>query len=242
MQRSSVYKKTYGTKSKQQAARAAVARARATILSNRRSVAPLRTGGFWGVSQRRQQELKVLDSNAAGFGSACDTTGAVTLINGIATGTDFNARIGRKIVMKSLYMRGWFRNVDLTCSDSAIRIVAVYDAQTNGAAPTWSDVFTTSDPLAHINLNNRDRFKILYDKSTTLGGISNAATQAFSTSGSHGQIKKYLKLNHEVIFSGTGATVGSIASGSIYILTLGTAAPNDGGYVTISTRIRFVDA
>lgn len=238
MRKTVTFKKFNSRKSA--AARNALNRAAAVLRGRTR--APLRTGGFFGVSQRRQSELKVLDSNAAGFGSACDTTGAVTLINGIATGTDFNARIGRKIIMKSLYMRGWYRNVDLTCSDSAIRIVVVYDAQTNGAAPAYTDVFTTSDPLAHINLNNRDRFKVLYDKSTTLGGISTTATQTFSTAGSHGQIKKYLKLNHEVIFSGTGATVGSIASGSIYVLTLGTAAPNDGGYVTISTRIRFVDA
>jgi len=66
-------------------------------------MAPLRTGGFYGLwNGRRADELKTIDSTAT---TDIPTAGLVNTISGVAAGTDYNNRIGRKIMMKSLLFR-----------------------------------------------------------------------------------------------------------------------------------------
>jgi len=240
MQRS-IYKKGFG-KSKQQAAAAAVKLARATILSSRRGpVAPIRTGGFFGVSNRRgRQELKVVDVDTTA--SNIISTPTVALLNGVAAGTDFTDRIGRKIVMKSLYFRAYISPQDAITSDHFIRIAIVYDLQTNGTATAWTDVFKETQPTSQLNLNNRDRFRILYDKSFCAGSTNNTATQANSNGHNCFFMKKFKPLKHEVIFGGTAATVGSIQTGSIYLLMMSNVATTAGSGLSWSSRVRFYDA
>lgn len=73
------------------------------FVSRRRLAAPVTGGkprGFRGGAQfaRRallgMMEKKVVDTASASY--ACDTTGSVTLLNGMAQGSDFTNRIGRK--------------------------------------------------------------------------------------------------------------------------------------------------
>jgi len=117
--------------------------ARATILTNRR-LAPPRSGGFWGVQQRvRGNELNTIDVNSASY--VADTTGTVTLLNGVATGDDFTDRTGRKIVMKSIYIRGLVKFIDTSSGPTLCRLIIIYDNQTNGAAPVMTDM--TNRPM-----------------------------------------------------------------------------------------------
>lgn len=224
------------------AAARATKRARETLLASRRaSAAPLRTGGFYGPSVRRRTgELKTIDVDPNGI--SVTSTPNVVLLNGVAAGTDFTDRIGRKIVMKSLYLRAALYPADTVTADSVNRLLIVYDAQTNGAAPIITDVLKSSSPVAQLNLNNRDRFKILWDKCISCGGQQNTATQALSNNHNQISIKKFKKLYHEVLFGGTAATVGSIQTGSIYLITVSNVAATDQMTMLYSTRIRFEDA
>ena len=227
MPRTSVYSKTYGSKNKQQAAAAAVARARATILSARRGGAPLRSGGFYGLQSRAgRNELKTID--VAPTQTEATTTSSINLLNGVATGTDYTARIGRKIMMKNLYLRIQIAPVDQVTSDTHVRLLCVYDMQTNGVAPAMTDVLNTASTVDHVNLNNRDRFKILFDKCVPIGANVNTATQAYSNGKNVYYIKKYLNLATkgatETQYNGVGATVGSIATGSIYFVFFGSSS------------------
>ena len=177
------------------AASAAINRARATILSSRRStaLAPPRTGGFYGVQSRLgRNELKTID--VAPTQAEATTTAAITLLNGVATGTDYTARIGRKIRMKSLYMRIQISPVDQVTSDTFVRLLIVYDMQSNGTAPAITDVLNTGSTVDHFNLNNRDRFKILMDKCIPIGANVNTATQAYSNGKNVYYIRKYFNL------------------------------------------------
>lgn len=244
MSRASVYTKTYGSKNKQQAAAAAVARARATLLNSRRSLASAGSGYSGSFSRFGRDELKTID--VAPTQAEATGTASINLLNGVATGTDYTGRIGRKIRMKNLYLRIQVAPVDQVTSDTHLRLLVVYDMQTNGAAPAITDVLNTASTVDHVNLNNRDRFKILVDKCIPIGANVNTATQAYSNGRNVYYIKKYISLASrgcsDVLFNGTGATISSIATGSIYFLYFSGVTAGLGPQVTWSSRIRFQDS
>lgn len=202
-------------------------------------IAPLRTGGFFG-SRRTMQEKKTVDVDTTS--KTLENTATVTLLNGIATGTDFTDRIGRKVVLKSLYFRWAIVAIDQTVTDNSVRFAIVYDAQTNGTAPAWLDVFKENSALSQLNLNNRDRFQVLYDKFYQMPYAANTATQAVAFGQTVKSGKKFKPLKHEMVFGGTTAAVASIQTGSIYLLTYGSASAANGSTLAFSSRIRFMDA
>lgn len=207
--------------------------------------APLRTGGFYGLYQRRgRDELKVIDVASAVNGSTAAGGGSITLLNGVSQGTDYTNRIGRKVILKSLLVR---LNVVPNIANSApqgdiIRVMVVYDCQTNAAAPVLSDIINAGSITyqSPMNLNNRDRFKILADKFLTME--ANVYTAGALTAGSPRpkQIKIWKKMNMEEIFGGTGATVGSIQTGAIFLVIV--AATTAFSTISFETRVRFMDA
>lgn len=205
-----------------------------------RPLAPLRTGGFFGVNTRRRlAEKKTIDVDPTT--NNVTTTPVITLLNGAATGTDFTDRIGRKIIMRSLYVKGVIYPEDDITTESILRCIIVYDMQANGAAPVITDVLKSSAPLSQLNLNNRDRFKVLYDKHYIIGKTNNTATQAVSNGHNLFQFKKFIRLRHEVLFSGTTAAIGSIQTGSLYFIFLSSTAAGSSPNITWSSRIRFED-
>lgn len=201
--------------------------------------APLRTGGYYGLYQRRgRDELKVIDLATTG---TVVTTGTVTLLNSIAQGTDYTQRVGRKVYLKSLLFQ-----LDLQPTGTAsipigdfIRCLVVYDCQTNAVAPAITDVLQNGAWNSPMNLSNRDRFKVLLDKRVAMGAVM-YTTGALSTGMAQPKvIRVYKKMNMEVIFGGTGSGVGAIQTGAIWmILTdeIGSCV----GY-SLYSRVRFQD-
>jgi len=201
--------------------------------------APIASRGFYGTQRRSPQERKLIDTVVTD--SAMDTTGTVTLLNGCATGTDFTNRIGRKINVKSILVRGLAEPQDGTTVARFLRWMLVLDTQPNGALATITDILTTSTSLSPLNLNNRDRFKVLVDKQMLNGGGDTTATQAFSDRNSS-ITHKYKKCNFDTIYDGTGATIADIQSGALLLVTIGSAAAGSGSDMTYYARVRFVDA
>ena len=245
MVRTSVKTVSYSSGSRKYAAsRQAVARARA-LLRGRMGVstrAPLRTGGFYGLYDRRgRNELKVIDTDQS-LSTTVSSTGTVTLINGVAQGTDFNQRIGRKITMKSIFSKFFLvPNSTLnSVNGNIVRVMIFYDAQTNAAAPSVSDVLATNAYDASLNLNNRDRFKIILDKYYTIGAAVYSSGALAAGSPKPAYCKKYRKCSLDVIFGATGATVGSIQSGGLFMLTI--AAVTDVTWCDTYHRMRFIDS
>lgn len=240
MVKSSVKTVTYTSGSRRaNAARTVVANAR-KILRGRMVAsprAPLRTGGFYGVYNRRgRDELKFIDLSAAA--TLWTTAGVIGILNGVAQGTDFNQRIGRSVSMKSILFRF---NIEKTATDSegnTCRCILFYDAQTNGAAPAVTDVLATASYLSPMNLNNRDRFKILADCYLQTDAYDGGAPIVAGTFTEHCKTI-YKKFNMEVQFSGTAATVGSIATGGVFALFI--SSENNTLAYELYSRIRFTD-
>lgn len=190
--------------------------------------------------------LLVIPCAAAGAGTQGDSGGPSNLIllNGLSQGTDATTRIGRKVLMKSLLVRVTVSMTTLAAGTQPagaiggqVRFLCIYDSQSNGAAPIASDILsqvTTDTVVSPMNLNNRERFKILFDKYVT---IDPQGPQSAT-------LKCYKKFNLPIIFNGGNAgTIADIQTGSIYILAAATcqatAAFNceTNGY----SRIRFLD-
>lgn len=172
---------------------------------------------------------------------ALDSTGTVALLNGVAQGADFNQRIGRKITMRSVQIRGLITPQDASVSSNLGRIMIIYDTQPNGALPAITDVLNVASSTSMMNLNNRDRFKILMDEQVGCGAVETGATLAYAQAPGVTSIQRWIRLNHDVVFDGTTAAIGDIQTGSLFILTVGFQAANAGHNCNASLRMRFVD-
>lgn len=208
-------------------------------------LAPLATRGFYGAYRgRTRPELKFVDATSQNI--AVTTSWSVVLINGILQGTDYNQRIGRKVMLKSVLFNGNHFPGATVGTDAAqgcySRFVIVYDSQPNSAAtvPVGTDIFATNDPNTALNLNNRDRFKVLIDVRKQIGSFKYTTGVKSLMTGSppNAYWNKYKKINLEQIFSGTAATIGSIGTGALYFCFIGDNPVCDVDYYT---RVRYAD-
>lgn len=174
--------------------------------------------------------------------TATTAAGTITHINGVAQGTDVTDRIGRKFMMKSLLLRISCRPNSATTvvTGDIVRTLVVYDSQTNSALPNVTDVINFATWDSPQNLANRDRFKILFDKLWPMNPVVYAGASPTVGAPMVKATKVFRKFNLEVINSGTGATVASVATGGIFLITVGLI--NLGSTIDWYSRIRYTDA
>jgi len=235
--------KSRAGKSKKQSFKAKSSAVKALVkMAMKPGRAPVATRGFGGSYGSRPGELKFSDIAVATY--QVNTTGSFTLLHIPILGSDFNARIGRKTQIKSLYLRGrlFWEAGSLNTNSQQARLMIVWDSQPNGAAPAVTDLLSSADPASHLNPNNRDRFRVICDKEYIMGPF-NGATPAFGTPSGH-NIKIYKKLNIESIFNATnGGTIADITSGALYMFWIGTLASGTNDLnAQVSTRVRYADA
>lgn len=178
------------------------------------------------------------------------------LLNGIARGNTPSTRVGNSILMKSLLLRVTVVpgvNDDMT----AIRLLVVYDTQTNGAISDCSDVLTdmadiegggASTNYYHGNmaLERRQRYKVLYDKTRSIGvrQLDTVNGTGYAHGPSSITWKLYRKLNLPVIYNDDGATSTEISQGAIMAFLI---ADDRSGSATVdptamfSARVRYDD-
>lgn len=220
-----------------------------------------RTGGFipaqQGVRGFGASETKTLDISETGSPlTAQTTTTNVTLLNGSQNGTGYWNRIGNKIHMKSLYFNAYmYATGTQTEYPDYIRVIIVYDRQTNAALPNWSDVIlsitqanaTSSISMDNINLTNKDRFSILMDERYMLPVCPTASAetqvaQNFNANCEHIMIKRYIKLGLETQYKASSGAIGDITTGGLFLMTQGLYASGSQGFaLNFSSRVRFSD-
>lgn len=164
-----------------------------------------------------------------------DTTGSVTLLNGLIQGTDYTNRIGRKVTLRSIEIKGQNFVTPGTGVDQNQRVLIVHDNDPNGVLPAITDILTAVTPVALRNLNNRTRFNILLDKRFQL----NATAEPTSTR----LWKYYKKMYRQEEFNGNNfGDIRDITQGAIYYVSLGNVAPGaTAGGSFANVRIRYTD-
>jgi len=169
----------------------------------------------------------------------CNTGTAVLLLNGIARGDEIFERNGREVIMKSIQVALRAAGTAATGIGQSCRVLFVYDRQTNAAALTAAQVLTAADTLAPRNLENRRRFKILYDRLFDLPSRITATVSGPEKV----HDKFYRRLRHPITFnSGDAGTVADITTGSLYAVVIGDVVAGDtDASVTLYSRIRYQD-
>lgn len=193
-----------------------------------------------GLNRRgvASKETGYVDVAPAGY--ALDTTGTVTLLNTIAQGASVNQRVGKKVVLKSLQIRGQvFNNSAAVNNDVAMLIV--YDRRPTGALPAITDILVTANSSAMNNDANSGRFRILKRFDALLQGAP-AATLGFGPGYSCDSFLKLRKIPTVYKAAATGA-IGDIEEGALYLVTVGDEPASATLAATFSGafRTRFID-
>lgn len=205
----------------------------------------------------RGSEIKAIDIATVAYAFRLPATATnVILLNGVQTGTGFFNRVGSRIEMKNLHIRGYVRYA-ATNGGSVLRMLIVYDRQPVGALPTISDVLQTRDQsgtattagASEINLDNRDRFTIVRDMEyyappcTYTGGVLTNGPQFPGQDDKQWDVNEFIKLKELAThFKSTAnpATITDISTGALYafFVTSGTDSALEfaGGF-----RLRYND-
>jgi len=184
-------------------------------------------------------EIKGMDTSISVAGPVVATTNTnadAIVLNLVQQGSGSWNRVGRKIRMKSLRLRGvaGYRFEEQAVSGnidaSTMRMVVVYDHQPNGATiPTFDTVFgltdqtgaETSSVNAPVRYDNMSRFKVLKDKTfqakpgviSTFGGTNDAVENQYP-------FDEYMDLKGlETVFSGQSnpMTIADLGTGALYV-------------------------
>lgn len=159
------------------------------------------------------------------------TSLAPTLLNGTIPGTQNYNRVGRKIALSSLQFKGYVYPEALATGypNYAVRVVIVYDNQSNGAAPTWANVVLSQDNAGTsssavfdcYNLDNRERFNILHDFTIACPAYNSTATTADNNSF---LIDEFINLHDipTIYNAGTAGTIADIQTGALYAFWVST--------------------
>lgn len=215
--------------------------------STKNPTAPMDTRGFtFPVPEKKYKDMTLATLPV-------NTTGHFQLLNGTVMGTTYNDRIGRKIRVKSVYVRGIVGQESaittitspINASGQLARMIIFADMQPNGAVPALTDVLFEANGCAQLNPNYRDRFKILCDKQWAFGRFMYDTTNGIAMADNcQFPVKKFKRLNLDTTYNaGNAGTIGDIATGALYMLWVGseTAGTDVDGVFFGTVRIRFYD-
>lgn len=187
-------------------------------------------------------ELKAIDVSSPN--AQVTSAGTLTLLNGCARGDDIGERDGRQISMRSLEVRMEAQPIGTATSCHALRVLIFVDKQANAAAPTPAQVLavvgSAEATVSAYNLEYRNRFWILHDRTFGFGAESGGAATGFD--------KLYIAkvwryLNQKVTYNaGVAGTVADIATNSLYLLAIAdTATAAQEPFLQFYSRLRFSD-
>ncbi len=175
-------------------------------------------------------------------GNVDATTGRVSLMNGIAEGAAINQRVGRRINMVSILLRGLVSKVSAnTDAAVSIRFALAYDTQPGSALPViddfWDNSATTSNLLGPRKLDYLNRFKTLSTWTIVVHGTENVSTGSTQL-----PWEKYVKLRKGTYYDGVLGTIASLAKGGLYLFEQGSkqTSPQEAHSEVVAT-LRYKD-
>lgn len=220
---------------------------------------------FAGRRQTPSAELKTVDLATNGGIAVRDTThigtavsnstAAVTTniscLNSCVEGVTINAHMGRRQMNKSLFLN-YVLEASMSGSTGGgdmVRCLLFWDLQKAAAATTFtlSDLLQSTsatsvvDVNCPLNLNNRDRFRVLYDKVHIMYGFNTAAGSVTTGYTRPIQVKKWINLRGVQTTYDNSATgvYGDITHAALMFVVFS----NDDSLTNVfwQSRVRFTD-
>lgn len=185
----------------------------------------------WKVKRLLNVEYKFHDVQVTG--SSISTTPTITQLSNIALGDTASTRDGNSIKWTRFTSHGTL-SINSSATRTYVRMLLILDTQTNGAIYTAGDILqdTTADDaiVSLYNLNNRQRFKVLYDKVVRLAS-NTISVKTF-------KVNKSFSLRQ--IFNADSAAITSIPTYSLSLMFISNEATNT-PTLTMYNRLRYID-
>jgi len=170
------------------------------------------------------KEYKVWDQdyNASPIPSA-GTTLAIPLIG---QGTAENQRVGRECTLLQFHMNYllWLPALDagaVALSGDCVRMMLVLDKQCNGVIAKVEEILESTNYLSMININNRSRFDILWEKWYDMiyqSGLASDNAGLVSHTGRQ-MVANYTRdMRIPIRFNGTVGLISEITSSNLVLL------------------------
>lgn len=190
----------------------------------KRGLLPSQRGNYGRYG--KNGEMKFFDTALAY--TTITNSGVITspTFNLIDLGTGEQNRIGRKVTVKRIQIRGTLQNrsqEDPAMTSNKFRVIVYQDKQCNGAAATVTDILDSADVDSFRNLQNSQRFRILSDKfyvsNIKGGGQNSAGTKTWGEEYKH--FKVFIKCNIPLEFGTTSPpTIADLRSNNLGILAI----------------------
>lgn len=194
----------------------------------------LRSGGYMNRGELRFEDYEITNDTMLQTWAGGELDTIQGCISGLTRDDSENGRTGRQYVIKSIFIRGFFKLDALEGQgapdeDKLIRLALVLDTQTNGAQLNAEDVFIAQgngyDVMSVKNLENTQRFKVLKDKTyrinASAGCVNEGAVNSFARAGCAIPFKiaynfgKGLKVNCK---DSTSNSVAQIIDNSLHLI------------------------
>lgn len=144
-------------------------------------------------------------------------------LNGIAQGDDNNSRDGRQIHMVSCTVRFWITHGQSPNPASPVRVALIWDSANNASTgANQSDVYKDVSSCSSLNLDNRNRFKVLrdelieFDRYDTTGGPD----KGVGWGRTHAVRNWFVRFPKGTVttYTGTAGSTAAIESGRLFIM------------------------
>lgn len=178
-------------------------------------------------------EMKFLDTTySQGSDDAGQILGSANLI---AQGAGESQRVGRKVMLKKISIRGYVQSANTANQNDYVRLICYLDKQCNGANAAVTDILETDAINSFNNLANKSRFKILRDMKFS--------SKDYSTTGQvFMPFEENIKCNIPLEFDGATGAITEIRSNNIGFLLIGQQDTAANPFtVTYTTRVRYSD-
>lgn len=189
-------------------------------------------------------EMKFLDTQS--LNNAAATTGVVVSMNTLAQGLTNITRIGNKIQIKSVAVRGQYQTatqaIDTSQPNSMVWSIVLDKEPEAAAIASVNQIYTGNDVLDFNNINESDRFVILATGDANWPGQGQlSGVGAFTQpTGITGMFQRFVKCDIATKYTGTTAAQSTFGTNQLLFVLRWKNA--DANHLTdVFMRIRFTD-
>lgn len=218
------------------------------LITSRPATKNVRITGYTGMEKHFQDLTKAETVIATTWAGAKLNPATVDCLFAPTQGSGVNDRRGIRCTMKSIQVRGLvYKKFDADEDDGSdpviVRLAIVMDKATNSTAITPSLVYDDTEgnkPFRYRNLENTERFRVLFQKCFVLNDLNSFTdgTNTGSISGVGRQFEFYKDVDVPVKFVSNDGDIGDIQDNSLHVIACCNVANK--AYIRYESRVRFV--